>query len=158
VLPEIFSKEPLGPGVRHDFPWFTVVKWTQDAMLNSEEYGVTSRSIGEMVGSKNPQIRRLLGTGTLARVSALKMTEKIINAVGNYGESFERNVGFGSPLNIARGYNTLWSKWCLAVRSSYPFSNQSNYKRICDKQKYLRWSWAAGGRSQSKCRSHASTF
>jgi general L-amino acid transport system substrate-binding protein len=113
VLPEIISKEPLSPVVRQDFPWFTIVKWTHYAMVNAEEYGVTSRNIEEMMSSNNPEIRRLLGTeGEFGKGIGLDndWVVKIIKAVGNYGESFERNVGSGSPLSIARGYNALWSK------------------------------------------------
>jgi general L-amino acid transport system substrate-binding protein len=114
VLPEIISKEPLGPLVRQgDDPWFNVVKWTLFAMLNAEELGVTKANADEMLNSQNPEIRRLLGKeGKFGEGIGLSnaWAYQIVKHVGNYGESFERNVGQGSPLKIARGVNALWSK------------------------------------------------
>jgi general L-amino acid transport system substrate-binding protein len=114
VLPEIISKEPLGPSVRHgDDQWFDVVKWVHFAMLNAEELGVNSKNIDEMLKSPNPEIKRLLGTeGNYGEQLGLTKdwVVRIIKHVGNYGESFERNVGEGSPLKIARGLNRLWTK------------------------------------------------
>lgn len=114
VLPDIISKEPLGPGVRHgDDQWFDIVKWTHYAMLTAEELGVTKANVGEMMKSTNPEIKRLLGTeGKFGEAMGLSndWAARMIKHVGNYGESFERNVGMGSRLKIARGVNALWSK------------------------------------------------
>ena len=114
VLPEIISKEPLGPTVRHgDDQWFDVVKWTHYAMVNAEELGVSKASLAEMMKSENPDIKRLVGTeGTYGEQLGLTKdwATRIVRHVGNYGESFERNVGQGSQLKIARGLNALWSK------------------------------------------------
>jgi general L-amino acid transport system substrate-binding protein len=113
VLPEIISKEPLGPVVRQgDSQWFTVVKWVHNAMLNAEELGVTQKNVDEMGASANPEIKRLLGKeGDFGKGLGLDndWVVKIIKAVGNYGESFERNVGTGSRLKIDRGVNKLWN-------------------------------------------------
>lgn len=114
VLPEIISKEPLGPAVRHgDDQWFDVVKWTYFAMLNAEELGVTSKNVDEMMKSNTPDIKRLLGAeGNFGEQLGLSKdwAYKIVKLVGNYGEVFDRNVGAGSPLKIDRGLNKLWSK------------------------------------------------
>jgi general L-amino acid transport system substrate-binding protein len=114
VLPEIISKEPLGPAVRHgDDQWFDIVKWVHFAMLNAEELGITKANVEEMRKSKNPDVMRLLGTeGNFGEQLGLNKDWAywIIRHVGNYGESFERNVGQGSPLKIARGQNALWTK------------------------------------------------
>ncbi len=114
VLPEIISKEPLGPSVRHgDDQWFDIVKWVGFAMVNAEELGITSKNVDEMLKSTNPDIKRLLGTeGNYGEQLGLSKdwVVNIIKQVGNYGESFERNVGQGSPLKIARGLNNLWTK------------------------------------------------
>ncbi|MET3892096.1 general L-amino acid transport system substrate-binding protein [Bosea sp. OAE506] len=114
VLPEIISKEPLGPVVRHgDDNWLDVVKWTHYAMLNAEELGVSKANVDEMLKSDNPEIKRLVGTeGKFGEAVGLTndWAYRIIKHVGNYGESFERNVGAGSLLKIARGQNALWTK------------------------------------------------
>ena len=114
VLPEIISKEPLGPVVRQgDDQWFNIVKWTHIAMLNAEEMGIDSSNVDKMDGSKNPNVARLLGTSGQAGENLgldAKWAYNIIKNVGNYGQSFERNVGSGSPLKIARGANRLWNK------------------------------------------------
>ena len=114
VLPEIISKEPLGPAVRHgDDQWFDIVKWVLFAMLNAEELNLTQNNVDEMVKSSNPEIRRFVGTeGNYGEQLGLTKdwAVRIIKLVGNYGESFERNVGQGSPLKIDRGLNKLWSK------------------------------------------------
>lgn len=114
VLPEIISKEPLGPVVRQgDDQWFNLVKWTVFALLAAEERGITGANIDEMRSSKNPAIRRILGLdGDLGRKLGLDndWAIKLIKAIGNYGEMFDRNVGAGSPLKIARGVNRLWNK------------------------------------------------
>ncbi|WP_428697087.1 amino acid ABC transporter substrate-binding protein [Stappia sp.] len=114
VLPEIISKEPLGPAVRQgDDQWFNLVKWVHNAMLNAEELGVTSANVEEMKASENPNIRRLLGVeGQFGEAIGLSndWAARIIKHVGNYGETFDRNVGPDTPLGIARGVNALWSK------------------------------------------------
>ncbi len=116
VLPEIISKEPLGPAVRQgDDQWFDVVKWTYFALLNAEELGVTQANIEEMKASENPEIKRVLGTEADTKIGTdLGLTNdwvvNVVKAVGNYGEMFEKNVGSGSPLKIARGVNGLWTK------------------------------------------------
>jgi general L-amino acid transport system substrate-binding protein len=114
VLPEIISKEPLGPVVRQgDDQWFDIVKWTFFAMINAEELGVTSKNVDEAMKSDRPDVRRFMGTeGNFGEQIGLTKdwAVRIIRHVGNYGESFERNVGSGSKLNIDRGLNKLWSK------------------------------------------------
>ena len=114
ILPEIISKEPLGPAVRQgDDQWFTVVKWVLFAMINAEELGVTQKNVEEMTKSTSPDVKRLLGTeGNYGEQLGLTKdwAVRIIKAVGNYGEAFERNVGQGSPLKIARGLNRLWNQ------------------------------------------------
>jgi general L-amino acid transport system substrate-binding protein len=114
ILPEIISKEPLGPVVRHgDDQWFDIVKWVHFAMLNAEELGVSSKNIDEALKSNQPEIRRLVGTEG-AYGEQLGLTKdwvvRIVRLVGNYGESFERNVGTSSKLGISRGLNRLWTK------------------------------------------------
>jgi general L-amino acid transport system substrate-binding protein len=114
VLPEIISKEPLGPSVRKDdIQWFQIVQWTHFALITAEELGVTQANVDEKLKSDNPAIRRLLGVeGNLGQGLGLTndWAYRIIKAVGNYGEIFERNVGQGSPIKIARGLNALWNK------------------------------------------------
>jgi general L-amino acid transport system substrate-binding protein len=114
ILPEIISKEPLGPVVRQgDDKWFTVVKWVLFAMINAEELGITSKNVDDMVKSTNPDIKRFVGTeGSYGEQLGLTKdwAVRIIKLVGNYGEVFERNVGQGSPLKIDRGLNKLWNK------------------------------------------------
>ena len=114
VLPEIISKEPLGPVVRHgDNQFADIVRWVQYAMIEAEEYGITSKNVDEMLKSENPAIKRILGV-TPGMGKALGVDEKwvytIVKQVGNYGESFDRNVGMGSPLKVERGQNALWTK------------------------------------------------
>ncbi|WP_454916980.1 amino acid ABC transporter substrate-binding protein [Xanthobacter sediminis] len=113
VLPDVISKEPLGPVVRQgDDQWFNVVKWVLYGLINAEELGVTSANLDEAVKSKKPDVRILLGIEG-DNGSSLGLTDDFIllavKAVGNYGESFERNVGAGSKLGIPRGINQLWS-------------------------------------------------
>jgi general L-amino acid transport system substrate-binding protein len=116
VLPEIISKEPLGPAVRQgDDQWFDIVKWTLNAMITAEELGITQANVDEMKASGNPEMKRVLGQEADSKLAADLGLDKewvvnIVKAVGNYGESFERNIGSGSPLKIARGINALWSK------------------------------------------------
>ena len=113
VLPEIISKEPLGPVVRQgDDKWFNIVKWSHIAMLNAEEFGITKANVDSMKESKNPGIQRILGeSGEAGKNLGLdaKWAYNIIKNVGNYGESFDRNVGKDSPLKISRGLNELWT-------------------------------------------------
>ncbi|WP_425357825.1 amino acid ABC transporter substrate-binding protein [Reyranella massiliensis] len=114
ILPEIISKEPLGPVVRHgDNQFADIVRWALYAMIEAEEYGITSKNVDEMLKSENPSIKRILGV-TPGMGKALGVDEKwvynIVKQVGNYGESFDRNVGMGSPLKIARGQNALWTQ------------------------------------------------
>ncbi|MFA7438206.1 amino acid ABC transporter substrate-binding protein [Castellaniella sp.] len=113
ILPEIISKEPLGPFVRQgDDAWLNIVAWSFQAMTGAEELGVTSANVDEQLRSPNPHVQRLLGvTGNAGKNMGLdeQWAYRIIKQVGNYGESFERNVGMGSPLQIRRGLNALWT-------------------------------------------------
>ncbi len=114
LLPEIISKEPLGPVVRQgDDGWFNIVRWSFFAMVNAEDLGVTSKNIDDLKKSDNPNIRRLLGLEGI-KGKSLGLSDdwayQIIKQVGNYSETFERNVGMDSPLKIKRGLNALWSK------------------------------------------------
>ena len=116
VLPETISKEPLGPAVRQgDDQWFDIVSWVHYAMVNAEEYGVTSKNVDEMKTTGGPDIKRMLGAEAGSKIGAdLGVSEdwayNIIKQVGNYGEVFDRNVGAGSPLKIEPGLNALWTK------------------------------------------------
>ena len=113
VLPEIISKEPLGPLVRQgDQEWEDVVRWTLFAMINAEEMGITSKNVDEMLTSKSKEVKRLLGEdGYMGPMLGLgmKFGYNIIKQVGNYGESFNKNIGPGTPLNLERGLNNLWN-------------------------------------------------
>jgi len=114
VLPELISKEPLGPFVRRgDDQWAAVVRWSLYAMLEAEEKGVTQANVDEQLKSTEPLVQNLLGVKE-GNGKALGLDEKwaynIIKQVGNYSESFERNVGQGSPLKLQRGLNALWNK------------------------------------------------
>jgi general L-amino acid transport system substrate-binding protein len=114
ILPEIISKEPLAPVVRHgDDQWFDIVKWVHYAMINAEELGVSQKTVDEALKSNLPEIRRLVGTEG-AYGEQLGLTKdwivRIVKHVGNYGESFDRNMGPGSKLGISRGINRLWTK------------------------------------------------
>ncbi len=112
ILPEIISKEPLGPLVRQgDDQWADVVRWTYNALVAAEDYGVTSKNIEEMMASEDPEIRRLLGVeGDLGVMLGLdaEWAKRAIMAEGNYGEIFAAYIGEGTPPNIARGLNALW--------------------------------------------------
>src|ERR1700752_2025572 len=114
VLPEVISKEPLGPMVRHgDDQWFDIVKWTLFAMVNAEELGVTQKNVDEMAKSDKPELKRAFGTdGNLGEQLGLTKDwlSRIVEAAGHYGESLERNPGSGSTPGIARGLNQLWNK------------------------------------------------
>ena len=112
ILPEIISKEPLGPVVRQgDDGWFNIARWTYYALLESEELGVTQANVDEMLASDNPSIKRLLGVeGDFG--TPLGLTKdwayQIIKALGNYGEIYDRHVGPATPIGLARGLNALW--------------------------------------------------
>jgi len=113
LLPEIISKEPLCPVVRHgDDQWYDIVNFSVMAMITAEEMGITSKNVDEMLKSQNPEIQRFLGV-TPGMGSALGLDEKwtynIIKQVGNYGEVFERNVGVNTKLGLERGLNALWT-------------------------------------------------
>ena len=113
VLPEIISKEPLGPLVRQgDQEWEDVVRWTLFAMINAEEMGITSRNVDDLLASQSKEVKRLLGVeGYMGPMLGLgmKFGYNIIKQVGNYGESFNKHIGPGTPLNLERGLNNLWN-------------------------------------------------
>lgn len=112
VLPEVISKEPLGPVVRQgDDAWFNVVKWVHYAQLNAEEMGITRDNVDQMRSSNNPEVVRLLNSNEMGGFLGLdaNWAYNIVKQVGNYGEMFERTVGMGSPLQIERGINALWT-------------------------------------------------
>jgi general L-amino acid transport system substrate-binding protein len=118
VLPEIVSKEPLGPSVRHgDGAWADIVRWSLNAMIIGEELGITSANVDEMKSSKNPEVLRLLGVNQVGDTGAgygqwLNLSDdwayNIIQQVGNYSESFEKHIGPNTPINIQRGLNALY--------------------------------------------------
>ncbi len=113
ILPDVISKEPLGPVVRQgDDQWFTIVKWTHFAMVNAEELGVSSKTIERAMQSEKPEVKRLVGTaGNFGELAGLTndWAARIVRLGGNYGEVFERNIGTKSPLGIPRGLNHLWT-------------------------------------------------
>ena len=113
VLPEIISKEPLGPSVRQgDDEWFNIVKWALFLQINAEEYGVTMDNVDDMLASEDPNVSRIVGTdGDLGNILGLPddWGYQIISQVGNYEEMFNRNVGPDTPLGLARGTNALWT-------------------------------------------------
>jgi general L-amino acid transport system substrate-binding protein len=114
LLPEIISKEPLAPVVRHgDDQWYDIVNFSVLAMIAAEELGITSKNVDQMIKSKDPKVMRFLGV-TAGNGKALGLDEKwaynIVKLVGNYGEVFERNVGVNTPLKLERGLNQLWTK------------------------------------------------
>ena len=118
VLPEIVSKEPLGPSVRHgDSAWADIVRWSLNAMIIGEEKGITSANVDEMKNSKDPEVLRLLGVAQVGDTGAgygqwLGLSDdwayNILQQVGNYSESFERHIGPNTPINIQRGLNALY--------------------------------------------------
>ena len=114
ILPEVISKEPLGPAVRQgDDQWFNLIKWMLYSLINAEELGVKSKTIDDAVKSSNPNIRRLVGTeGEFGEQFGLTSdwAARAIRAVGNYGEIYGRNVGTHSRLSIPRGLNALWTR------------------------------------------------
>ncbi len=114
ILPEIISREPLAPAVRHgDDQWYDIVNFSVMAMIEAEYLGITSKNVDDMLKSSDPQIQRFLGVSK-GNGEALGLDEKwaynIVKMVGNYGEVFERNVGVNTPLKIERGLNALWTK------------------------------------------------
>ena len=114
VLPEIISKEPLGPATRHgDDQWSDIITWVLNATETAEELGVNSSNVDKMKNSNNPEIRRMLGSdGSQGAELGLSndWAYQIIKQVGNYGEIFENNIGVNTPLGIERGLNALWTK------------------------------------------------
>jgi general L-amino acid transport system substrate-binding protein len=113
ILPEIISKEPLGPAVRQDdVQWFNIVKWVNFAMLDAEELGVSSKTLDAALTSTNPELRRLVGTdGNFGEQLGLTRdwVVRIVRRVGNYAEVYDRNIGVKSKLGIPRGINQLWT-------------------------------------------------
>jgi len=114
ILPEIISKEPLAPVVRHgDDQWYDIVNFSVLALIAAEELGITSKNVDQMAKSKDPKVMRFLGV-TAGNGKALGLDEKwaynIIKQIGNYGEIFERNVGVNTPLKLERGFNDLWTR------------------------------------------------
>jgi general L-amino acid transport system substrate-binding protein len=113
ILPQVISKEPLGPVVRQDdFQWFNIVKWTNFAMLNAEELGVNSRTLDDALSSTQPNLKRLVGTeGNFGERMGLTTdwVVRIVRHVGNYAEVYDRNIGARSNLRIPRGINQLWN-------------------------------------------------
>jgi len=123
ILPDLISKEPLGPVVRRgDDEWFAIVKWVMYGLLEAEENGVTQANVDQMKASTSPVVQRLLGGGTEDTGKLLGLDKewlaRAIKATGNYGESFERNVGPKSPLGLPRGLNNQWNKGGLMY--AYP--------------------------------------
>ena len=114
VLPEVISKEPLAPAVRHgDDEWFDIVKWSVFASIEAEEDGISAKNVDDMLKTDDPNIKRFLGV-TPGMGKALGLDDKwaynIVKQVGNYGEVFDRNVGKDSPLKLERGLNDLWTR------------------------------------------------
>ena len=124
ILPELISKEPLGPMVRRgDDEWFAIVKWVIYGTMEAEEYGITQANVDQMkASSTDPVVQRVLGGGNEDTGKLLGLDKdwmaRVIKAVGNYGESFERNVGPNTALNLPRGVNNLWNKGGLMY--AYP--------------------------------------
>jgi general L-amino acid transport system substrate-binding protein len=114
ILPELISKEPLAPAVRHgDDQWFDLVRWVVFATLEAEERGITSKTVDAALTSPDPTVQRLLGVqpgvGHSLGIDD-KWVYNVIKQVGNYGEIFQRNVGKESPLKLDRGVNALWTQ------------------------------------------------
>ena len=114
ILPDVVSKEPRGPAIRQrDDQWAMIVKWVHFAMLNAEELGVSSKNIDQALKSNKPAIKRLIGAeSNLGEELGLSddWVVRVLRAVGNYGETFDRNIGTRSKLAIPRGLNNLWAK------------------------------------------------
>ncbi len=113
ILPDVISKEPLGPVVRqNDLQWIEIVRWVHFAMINAEELGVSSKTLGQALRSQKPEVMRLVGTsGNFGEEIGLSnaWAANIVRSVGNYGEVFERNLSARTPLAIPRGLNQLWN-------------------------------------------------
>ena len=114
VLPDVISKEPLGPLVRQgDDQWADVARWTLNVLINAEEYGVNSKNVDKLAkGGKNPEVNRMLGAeGNLGGMLGLSKNwaHNVIKQVGNYSEIFERNIGSGTPIKLSRGLNALYN-------------------------------------------------
>ncbi|MDO9197788.1 amino acid ABC transporter substrate-binding protein [Rhodoferax sp.] len=123
ILPDLISKEPLGPMVRRgDDEWFAIVKWVMYGLIEAEEYGITQANVDKMKSDTNPVVQRLLGGGNEDTGKLLGLDKdwlaRAVKATGNYGESFERNVGPSSPLGLPRGLNNQWNKGGLMY--AYP--------------------------------------
>lgn len=122
ILPEMVSKEMLGPFVRqHDDQWFAIVRWTLAALIGAEELGITKAMVPDMRTDQNPDVRRFLGLeADVGRPLGLprEWSYEVIRQVGNYGEIFERNIGLRSPLSLERGLNNLWIKGGLLSAGS----------------------------------------
>lgn len=121
ILPEIISKEPLAPVVRHgDDQWYDIINWVVMALIQAEEFGITSKNIDEMLDTNNPEIKRFLGV-TPGMGTQLGLDDKwaynIVKHVGNYGEIFDRNIGPNTPLALERGLNALWTDGGLMYAS-----------------------------------------
>ena len=124
ILPEIISKEPAAAGVRHgDDQWLDIIKWSVYARITAEELGITSKNVDKMRASKSPDVQRLLGV-IAGNGKALGLSERwaynIIKQVGNYGESFARHIGVGTPLNLPRGHNELWQRSPIGLMYAPP--------------------------------------
>ena len=129
ILPDVISKEPLGPVVRQgDAQWLNVVKWVHFAMVNAEELGVSSKNIDDALKSEKPDVKRLVGNeGSYGEQIGLTKdwAVRVVRHVGNYGEVFERNVGVGSRLAIPRGINQLWNVGRDSIRSADPLIEEA---------------------------------
>jgi general L-amino acid transport system substrate-binding protein len=124
ILDDVLSKEPLGPVVPlGDDQWFNVVKWTVYATIEAEELGITQANVADMAAtSENPVVLRLLGgEGELGALLGLEndWVVNVISAVGNYGEIYDRNLGPGTPFNLDRGLNSLWTEGGLLYAPPY---------------------------------------
>ncbi|MBN8907885.1 MAG: amino acid ABC transporter substrate-binding protein [Rhodospirillales bacterium] len=123
VLPDVISKEPLGPAVRQgDDQWYEIVVWTLAALITAEELGITQADVDEHLKSESPTVKRLLGqTGDFGKFMALdnRWAYWAIKAVGNYGEMFDRNLGKDSPLKLPRGKNDLWTRGGLMYAAPF---------------------------------------
>jgi general L-amino acid transport system substrate-binding protein len=123
VLPEIISKEPLAPVVRHgDDQWYDIVNWTVMGLINAEELGINSGNVDEMLKSNDPKIKRFLGV-TPGMGESLGLDDAFmynaVKQVGNYGEIFERNVGPDTALGLERNLNALWTEGGLMYASPF---------------------------------------
>ena len=124
ILPEIISKEPLGPVVRQgDDQWFKIVKWVKNSLVEAEDLGISSKNIDSLKGSKNPAIKRFLGISSMAGNKSLGLKDdwayNVIKHVGNYSEIFDRNIGPNTKIGLSRGLNKLWKNGGLQY--SAPF-------------------------------------